>query len=147
MIFEEYQLSHATTGFYVKKEPRIFSSDFARPLFRKRLVRSAMSVRYRRIVRACADMPCTLPSCISNSLHSVGLLSVLVCPARSVCSDLEGPALGIMRSQCCAISVSLDEAKKAAEVLINSIVITTALSPGGGLTVVWLARLFTWVTA
>ena len=44
-------------------------------------------------------------------------------------------------------TVSLDEAKKAVEVLINSIVITTALSPGGGLTVVWLARLFAGVTA
>ena len=78
---------------------------------------------------------------ISRCLAILAALGVAIYPALPALPASDPDLLAGLGT------VSLDEAKKAVEVLINSIVITTALSPGGGLTVVWLARLFAGVTA
>ena len=83
---------------------------------------------------------------ISRCLAILAALGVAIYPALPALPASDPDLLaGLDTDHDC--TVSLDEAKKAAEVLINSIVITTALSPGDGLTVVWLARLFAGVTA
>ena len=83
---------------------------------------------------------------ISRRLAILAALGVAIYPALPALPASDPDLLaGLDTDHDC--KVSLDEAKKASEVLINSIVITTALSPGGGLTVVWLARLFAGVTA
>ena len=70
---------------------------------------------------------------ISRRLAILAALGVAIYPALPALPASDPDLLaGLDTDHDC--TVSLDEAKKASEVLINSIVITTALSPGGGLT-------------